>query len=561
MAEEVELPDLEKPQNGDVEMEDYMEDKVGQEVKITPDGGVLKKILVLGTGYNYPEDGDDVEVHYVGTLEDGTQFDSSRERGSPFNFSLGQGNVIKGWDLGVKTMKKGEKSLLTCKADYAYGQHGSPPKIPPGATLNFEVELLSWKSHKDISGDGGIIKTVVTAGSGWKKPGPDDEVKVAYTLKTEDGNLVETSPEGGAEFTLSSGYLIPAFAKAVEGMKKDEEVSLVISPQYGFGEAGKPPLVGSDSVLHADLKLVSWKTVEKITPDGGVLKKTLNDPSSYQTPSTDSKIKIRYTGKLEDGTVFDERGEGNELECLADDDALIEGLDLALMKMKSGEVAEVVIMPQYAFGTNEPSSRHYNPAVPSNATVIYTVELVHFEPDKNSWDLKEDEKVTEAIAAKERGNAKFKAGLWPAAIKRYERATKLIDYDKDFSEENLSASTEVKRSCYLNLAAAQLKLMEFMKAVDACNKVLEKDSQNVKALYRRAQAYLGRQDFVEAEQDIKAALTLDPASRDLRSLHQQWKRASAEYAKKEKQIFGNIFEKMARAKVSVKAVTDEMQQS
>lgn len=80
--------------------------------------------------------------------------------------------------------------------------------------------------------------------------------------------------------------------------------------------------------------------------------------------------------------------------------------------------------------------------------------------------------------------------------------------------------------------------------------VLEKDSQNVKALYRRAQAYLARQDLVEAEQDIKAALVVDPASRDVRVLHQQWKRASAEYAKKEKQIFGNIFDKLSKKKVS-----------
>jgi FK506-binding protein 4/5 len=80
--------------------------------------------------------------------------------------------------------------------------------------------------------------------------------------------------------------------------------------------------------------------------------------------------------------------------------------------------------------------------------------------------------------------------------------------------------------------------------------VLEKDGQNIKALYRRAQAYLKRQDFVEAEQDIKAALALNPANSELRKLHQDWKRASAEYAKKEKRIFGNIFEKMAKAEVS-----------
>lgn len=63
------------------------------------------------------------------------------------------GRVIKGWDVGVATMKKGEKAILTCQPEYAYGKQGSLPTIPPDATLNFEVELLSWKSVKDISGE------------------------------------------------------------------------------------------------------------------------------------------------------------------------------------------------------------------------------------------------------------------------------------------------------------------------------------------------------------------------------------------------------------------------
>ena len=74
-------------------------------------------------------------MHYTGTLEDGTKFDSSVDRGDPFEFKLGASQVIKGWDVGVATMKKGEKSLFTLRADYAYGERGSPPNIPPGATL------------------------------------------------------------------------------------------------------------------------------------------------------------------------------------------------------------------------------------------------------------------------------------------------------------------------------------------------------------------------------------------------------------------------------------------
>lgn len=86
--------------------------------------------------------------------------------------------------------------------------------------------------------------------------------------------------------------------------------------------------------------------------------------------------------------------------------------------------------------------------------------------------MSEEEKIAEAGTVKERGNAKFKAGLWKSAIKRYEKASKLIDFDKNFKDENLKKSTEIKRSCNLNLAAAQLKLGAFKKAVEACNQVV-----------------------------------------------------------------------------------------
>uniref|UniRef100_A0A3B4A4R7 peptidylprolyl isomerase n=1 Tax=Periophthalmus magnuspinnatus TaxID=409849 RepID=A0A3B4A4R7_9GOBI len=77
-----------------------------------------------------------------GTLTNGEKFDSSKDRGRPFEFTLGQGEVIKGWDEGVAQMCVGEVARLTCTPDYAYGARGYPPVIPPNATLVFEVELL-----------------------------------------------------------------------------------------------------------------------------------------------------------------------------------------------------------------------------------------------------------------------------------------------------------------------------------------------------------------------------------------------------------------------------------
>lgn len=107
----------------------------------TPSGLEIE-ILQEGTGSQAAK-GQKVDVHYVGMLEDGTKFDSSRDRGQPISFILGQGMVIEGWDEGIALLKVGTRAKLTIPPELGYGKRGAGGVIPPNATLIFDVELIN----------------------------------------------------------------------------------------------------------------------------------------------------------------------------------------------------------------------------------------------------------------------------------------------------------------------------------------------------------------------------------------------------------------------------------
>eukprot|EP00798_Chlamydomonas_sp_ICE-L_P010803 gene10803-16952_t len=400
------------------------------------DVGLKKKIITVGTGWERPAKGDSVTVHYTGTLlSDGSKFDSSRDRDEPFTFTLGQGSVIKGWDVGVATMRKGEKSMLTCKADYAYGAQGSPPKIPANATLCFEVELISWQSVSDICGNGGVIKTTIVDSNGWQKPGDIDECLVTFAIyehveqKSSGkeagppfGKLIfETGQEGArfcvleAEAALAKGgkpTILKGIIEAVKTMKKGEVARLTLKPECklsqsigggdaaqmptalrampltslsmqlfnrpdayssegnapdvpadatvdlnlelmptalegnapnfhvratvnGYIELGNAPDVPPDATVDVHLELVRWNRMEDVSEDGGVVKKTIHEDesNSYNYANEGAKVTVRYTGRLSDGSIFDQHGEGDEFTFTTDEGEVPEGLELVLVMM------------------------------------------------------------------------------------------------------------------------------------------------------------------------------------------------------------------------------------
>uniref|UniRef100_A0A4X2KLW8 peptidylprolyl isomerase n=2 Tax=Vombatus ursinus TaxID=29139 RepID=A0A4X2KLW8_VOMUR len=217
-----------------------------------------------GTGTETPMIGDKVTVHYTGWLLDGTKFDSSLDRKDKFSFDLGKGEVIKAWDIAVATMKIGEVCHITCKPEYAYGSSGSPPMIPPNATLVFEVELFDFKGE-DLTEDedGGIIRRIRNRGEGYSKP--NEGARVEVVLEGRHKGRVFDQRELSFEIGEGENYdLPPGLEKAIQRMEKGENSIVYLKPSYGFGSAGKEKFqIPEDAELQYEVILKNFEKAKE----------------------------------------------------------------------------------------------------------------------------------------------------------------------------------------------------------------------------------------------------------------------------------------------------------
>lgn len=233
-----------------------------EDITANKDGGLLKEIIRQGSGDETPLAGDTVFVHYTGTLLDGTKFDSSRDRNEKFSFEVGKGSVIKGWDQGIPTMKRGELARFTIRADYGYGPAGSPPTIPPNATLIFEVELFDFHGE-DISDkkDKSIIKRVITPGSGYTSPNEGARCVINLKGSLADGKVFDE--RNNVEFEIGEGSnvdVIEPIENALIKFKKDEKSRLAIKSKKFFPAKFNVP---DHSEIVYEIELVSFEKAKE----------------------------------------------------------------------------------------------------------------------------------------------------------------------------------------------------------------------------------------------------------------------------------------------------------
>lgn len=248
-----------------------------------------------------------------------------------------------------------------------------------------------------------------------------------------------------------------------------------------------------------------------------------------------------YTGTLTDGTKFDSSVDrGKPFAFTIGQGQVIKGWDEGFASMKIGEKAVLTIRGDYGYG-----AQGSPPKIPGDATLEFEVELLDFvEKAKEKWDLTGEERKEEAEACKRKGTDLFKEKKYGKASKLYEDGAKYL-YDNEEGEEVKEEDATLYVSCWSNSAMCNIKNKEWTNAISCCDKVLQVEGSNVKALYRRGLAKMNNGSLKEAKKDLLAAFKVDPKNKDIRKAIATLKESLANIKKKEKATFGGIFNKVS----------------
>lgn len=239
-------------------------------VEYTTASGLKYKITEKGSGTRAVP-GSTVAVHYTGTLTNGTKFDSSRDRGQPFSFKLGQGSVIKGWDEGIAMLNVGDKAIFTIPPTLGYGS-ADMGSIPANSTLIFDVELMEVKepvkpwviTNKDTITTASGLKYLVVEKSKDAtsvKAENGKTVDVNYTGFLTNGKVFDSSVDRGTpiSFPLGSGRVIKGWEEGILLMHVGDKIRLIIPPDLGYGPNGAGGVIPPNATLLFDVQLMGVK--------------------------------------------------------------------------------------------------------------------------------------------------------------------------------------------------------------------------------------------------------------------------------------------------------------
>lgn len=225
-------------------------------VFIQTPGKVEIKDTLEGKGL-VSQPGDILTVDYTGKLVDGKQFDSSVGK-KPFQFIIGAGQVIKGWEQGMLGMKPGGKRELTIPSDLGYGANGAGETIPPNSVLKFDVSMIKIDRIKS---------EILTKGTGTAVAKGGDSCELHVELSDTAGKVLWTTKEGAGQLfpiTIGRTGLIKGFTAGVIGMKQGEIRKITVPGEFGYGPEGRPPTIAPNATLIFKIEMVKLASTQEI---------------------------------------------------------------------------------------------------------------------------------------------------------------------------------------------------------------------------------------------------------------------------------------------------------
>jgi len=497
--------------------------------------GIKKDIIREADSKNHkkPKNGDLVTVDYKGVLEaDGTEFDSSHGGDEPFVFTLGKGEVIKGWDLGIATMKKGEVAKFTLAPEFAYGAEGSVPKIPPNSTLVFTVELLSFVSKNDLFGDGRVTKSLLEEGAGYEKASSGKEVRMALKATGQDGSVIDD--RGSFDYVVGSGALGPygeVVDQALKGMLKGAKCSLLCAK----GVVAVEGSVDAETTLEVALEELYDVSDVSFSHDDSVVKKRIKDGEGHKRPEDGGRVCVRVEAVTDGASPIASFSGATELKFVSGNGDVCDALESAVLQMRKSETAVIIVKDMEKCRDDKLGLKDV-----CCEKVLITVQLISFQELRSKEHMAGWELVEVAGNRKDVGAKLVKAQRWELALEKYKKVVDLLQDNKKLGFEFQKEGKELKKAAELNQAACLLKLGRFVKVITTCDGVLKEDPSNVKALFRRAKAHHERGDHLLSIRDLDRVLETDPANTEAKTLLAHTKRDQKAADKESKGIFENM---------------------
>jgi peptidylprolyl isomerase len=360
----------------------------------TTDSGLQVEITEQGDG-EQPGQGDVVRVDYTLTLEDGTVVDTSEGRG-PFEFTVGAGQVIPGWDEGIALLNEGSSAILTVPPDLGYGAQGAGGVIPPNATLTFDVTLVeilppppptptpapptAVDEADYVETESGLRYAILQEGAG-DTPEVGGSALVNFKGWLEDGTLFADSYQAGQplEFRLGAEEIIAAWDEAVLDMQAGEIRQIVVPPELGLGDQGSGP-IPPNSTLIFEMELVSFEPPpppptevdeESFIETESGLRYAILEEGDGPLPEAGQVVSVHYTGWLTNSIQFDSSYDrGQPIQLPIGQGQVIQGWDEALQLLPVGTTAQVIIPGELAYGETG------RPGIPPNSTLIFEMEIL-----------------------------------------------------------------------------------------------------------------------------------------------------------------------------------------